>query len=92
MENTNVDESFQISDSEALNIVYEMIKKEGLILGGSSGINIIGAIKLGKLLGKIKILLQFYVIMEQSMKAKFLIKNFLQKKNYLYRHGYKKNN
>ena len=52
LENTLVDDSFQISDKEALEIVFEMILKEGLILGGSSGINIMGAIKLGKKLGK----------------------------------------
>ena len=55
LEHTKVDESFQISDTEALKMVFEMIMKEGLILGGSSGINIVGAIKLGKKLEKIKI-------------------------------------
>ena len=48
----NTKDEFSISDTEALNIVYEMVL-EGLILGGSSGINIV-KIKLGKLLGKNK--------------------------------------
>ena len=54
LEKILIDECFQISDKEALEIVFEMIEKEGLILGGSSGINIIGAIKLGKRIGKNK--------------------------------------
>ena len=56
LENAVIDESFQITDTEALNIVYEMVRKEGLILGGSSGVNIMGAVKLGKLIGPNKIL------------------------------------
>ena len=55
LENIIIDESFQVSDQEALDLVFKMIQYEGLILGGSSGINIMGAIKLGKKLGRIKI-------------------------------------
>ena len=55
LEDILIDASFQITDKEALEIVYEMIVKEGLILGGSSGINIMGAIKLAKNWGKTKI-------------------------------------
>ena len=46
LEGLKVDESFQISDREALNLVFKMVTDEGIILGGSSGINIMGAIKL----------------------------------------------
>ena len=55
LENIIIDESFQVSDQEALDLVFKMIQYEGLILGGSSGINIMGAIKLEKKLGRIKI-------------------------------------
>ena len=51
LENALIDECFQISDQEALEIVFEMILKEGLILGGSTGININGAMQLAKKLG-----------------------------------------
>ena len=51
LENIIIDESFQVSDQEALDLVFKMIQYEGLILGGSSGINIMGAIKLGKKIG-----------------------------------------
>ena len=43
-----VDEAFQTNDTEALNLVYDLIEKQNIILGGSSGINIAGAIKLAK--------------------------------------------
>ncbi|MEM7765713.1 MAG: cysteine synthase A [Pseudomonadota bacterium] len=48
---TAVDHSFRISDEEALPIVYDLIRDEGLVLGGSSGINVAGAIRLARELG-----------------------------------------
>lgn len=45
------DFSYQVSDTEALDIVFDLVSDEGLCLGGSSGINIGGAIKLAKDLG-----------------------------------------
>jgi cysteine synthase A len=46
-----VDDAFRIPDSEALPILFNLIKEEGLCLGGSSGINIAGAIRLARQLG-----------------------------------------
>ena len=46
-----IDVSFQATDNEALKIVFELLKEEGLVMGGSTGINIMGAIKLAKILG-----------------------------------------
>ena len=46
-----IDDAFQIEDNEALNIIFNLLKNEGLSLGPSSGINIAGAVKLAKLLG-----------------------------------------
>jgi len=46
-----IDEAFQISDHEALPIIFDLLKHEGLCLGGSSGINIAGAIHLAKKMG-----------------------------------------
>ena len=47
----NIDESFQVNDKQALEIVFNLLKDEGLVMGGSTGINIMGAIKLAKKLG-----------------------------------------
>jgi cysteine synthase len=46
-----VDEAFLIPDEEAVPIIYELLEHEGLCLGGSTGINIAGAIRLAKQLG-----------------------------------------
>ena len=51
IEGAPVDDAYQIPDSEALPIVFDLLKNEGLCLGGSSGINIAGAIRLAKDLG-----------------------------------------
>jgi cysteine synthase len=46
-----VDFAFQISDEEALPIIFDLVVEEGLLLGGSSGVNIAGAIRLARELG-----------------------------------------
>jgi cysteine synthase A len=46
-----IDEAFQIPDEEALPIIFELLQEEGLCLGGSSGINVAGAIRLARQLG-----------------------------------------
>ena len=46
-----VDFACQIDDSEALDIVFGLAENEGLLLGGSSGVNVAGAIRLAKHLG-----------------------------------------
>ena len=51
LEGFEPDLSFQVPDSEALPIIFDLVQEEGLCLGGSSGINIAGAIRLAKELG-----------------------------------------
>ena len=46
-----VDAPFRIPDGEALPVVFRLLKEEGLCLGGSSGINVAGAIRLARELG-----------------------------------------
>ncbi len=46
-----VDASFQIPDAEALPILFDLLEHEGLCLGGSSAINVAGAIRLARKLG-----------------------------------------
>jgi cysteine synthase A len=45
------DFSYQVPDEEALPIVFDLVQEEGMCLGGSTGINIVGAIRLAKELG-----------------------------------------
>jgi cysteine synthase A len=51
IEGAPVDDAYQITDGEALPIIFKLLKDEGLCLGGSSGINVAGAIRLAKELG-----------------------------------------
>ena len=51
IEGAPIDDAYQISDSEALPIVFDLLKDEGLCLGGSSGINIAGALRMAEDLG-----------------------------------------
>ena len=51
LEGVIVDDAYQIPDDEAVQIIYDLLEHEGLCLGGSTGINIAGAIRLAKDLG-----------------------------------------
>lgn len=51
LEGLTVDAAFQIPDAEAVQIVFDLLEHEGLCLGGSSGINVAGAIRLGRQMG-----------------------------------------
>jgi cysteine synthase A len=51
LEGAPIDIPFQIPDAEALPIIFDLLKHEGLCMGGSTGINVAGAIRLAKELG-----------------------------------------
>ena len=51
IEGAPLDDAYQISDAEAVQICFDLLKEEGLCLGGSSGINVAGAIRMAKDLG-----------------------------------------
>jgi cysteine synthase A len=46
-----IDDAVQVRDEEALPVVFDLIREEGLVLGGSSGINVAGAMKVARDLG-----------------------------------------
>ena len=51
LEGAPIDTAYQIPDDEAVPIIFDLLEHEGLCLGGSSGINVAGAIRLAKELG-----------------------------------------
>jgi cysteine synthase A len=51
LQDAPIDTAYQIPDAEAVPIVFDLLEHEGLCLGGSSGINIAGAVRLAKELG-----------------------------------------
>ena len=76
-----VDDAFQTNDTEALNIVYDLIEKQKIILGGSSGINIAGAIKLAQQLGPGKTIVTILCDHGKRYASKIFNKEFLKSKN-----------
>jgi cysteine synthase len=51
LEGAPIDVAYQISDAEAVTLIFDLLEHEGLCLGGSSGINVAGAIRLAHELG-----------------------------------------
>jgi len=76
-----VDEAFQTDDVEALNLVYDLIEKQKIVLGGSSGINIAGAIKLAKKMGPGKTIVTILCDHGKRYASKIFNKEFLKSKN-----------
>ena len=76
-----VDDAFQTNDTEALNLVYDLIDKQKIVLGGSSGINIAGAIKLAKEMGPGKTIVTILCDHGKRYASKIFNKDFLKSKN-----------
>ena len=75
-----IDDAFQTEDTEALKIVYELIEKQRIILGGSSGINIAGAIKMAKKMGPGKTIVTILCDHGKRYASKIFNKKFLIEK------------
>jgi cysteine synthase len=76
-----VDDAFQTDDVEALNLLYDLIDKQKIVLGGSSGINIAGAIKLAKQMGPGKTIVTILCDNGKRYASKIFNKEFLKSKN-----------
>ncbi|MDA9073337.1 cysteine synthase A [Pelagibacteraceae bacterium] len=76
-----VDDAFQTNDVEALNIVYDLIENQKIVLGGSSGINIAGAIKLAKKMGPGKTIVTILCDHGKRYASKIFNKEFLKSKD-----------
>jgi cysteine synthase A len=51
LEGAPIDEALQVSDAEACQVCFDLLADEGLCVGGSSGINVAGAIRVARALG-----------------------------------------
>jgi cysteine synthase A len=76
-----IDMAFQISDEEALSLLFELAQNEGLMLGGSSGINIAGAIRLAKVLGPVHTIVTILCDTGMRYASKLYNPSFLRAKN-----------
>ena len=75
-----VDTAFQIPDTEALPIIFDLLKEEGLCLGGSSGINVAGAIRLAQKLGPGHIIVTILGDSGHRYQSKLFNPHFLKEK------------
>ena len=81
LEDVIVDRAYQISDDEALPIIYDLMQHEGLYLGGSSAINIAGAMKMAKDLGPGHTIVTILCDSGQRYQSKVWNPEFLRSKN-----------
>ncbi|MBO0903901.1 cysteine synthase A [Jiella sonneratiae] len=75
------DFAYQIPDEEALKIVFALVEEEGLCLGGSSGINIAGAIRMAKQLGPGHTIVTVLCDYGNRYQSKMFNPTFLREKN-----------
>jgi cysteine synthase A len=81
LEGAPIDGAFQITDEEALPVLFDLVKEEGLILGGSSGINIVGAMRAAKELGPGHIIVTILADYGTRYQSKLFNPDFLRSKN-----------
>ena len=81
LEGAVVDRAYQIDDTEALQIVFELNQLEGLCLGGSSGINIAGAIHMARDMGPGHTIVTILCDYGQRYQSKIYNPEFLREKN-----------
>ena len=75
-----IDDAYSIDDHESLPILYDLIQNEGLSLGTSCGVNIAGAIRLGKELGPGKTIVTILCDRSDKYSTKMFNKKFLEEK------------
>ncbi|MDA0377227.1 MAG: cysteine synthase A [Proteobacteria bacterium] len=83
-ENTPIDYAYRIDDTNALNIVFKLLKNEGLFLGTSSGINVAGAIEMAKEMGPGKTIVTILCDVGSRSASKLFNIEFLKSKNLPY--------
>jgi cysteine synthase len=76
-----VDKAYLIPDKEAVPIVFDLLEHEGLCLGGSSGINVAGAIRLAKELGPGHTIVTILADSGTRYQSKLFNPDFLRSKN-----------
>jgi cysteine synthase len=81
LEGAPIDLAYQIPDEEAVTIIFDLLEHEGLCLGGSSGINVAGAIRLAKELGPGRTIVTILADYGSRYQSKLFNPQFLREKN-----------
>jgi cysteine synthase A len=81
LEGAPIDDAQQITDTEALAVVFDLIIDEGLVMGGSTGINVAGAIKMAKAMGPGHTIVTILADSGSRYASKMFNPEFLRSKN-----------
>jgi cysteine synthase A len=76
-----VDEAYLIPDEEAVPVIYDLLEHEGLCLGGSTGINVAGAVRLATQLGPGKTIVTILADSGNRYQSKLFNPDFMRSKN-----------
>ncbi|HUI12603.1 MAG TPA: cysteine synthase A [Xanthobacteraceae bacterium] len=81
LEDAPIDTAYQIPDAGALRLIFDLLEHEGLCLGGSSGINVAGAVRLAKELGPGRTIVTILADYGTRYQSKLFNPQFLREKN-----------
>ncbi len=81
LEGAPVDEAFQIPDDEAIPVVFDLIAREGLLMGTSTGVNVAGAIRLARHMGPGHTIVTVLADGAQRYASRLFNSEFLRSKN-----------
>jgi cysteine synthase A len=81
IEGIEVDKAYLIPDEEAVPVIYDMLLHEGLCMGGSTGINVAGAIRLARDLGPGKTIVTILADYGNRYQSKLFNPDFMRSKN-----------
>lgn len=82
LEGFTPDMSYNISDAEALPYVFDLLRNEGLVLGGSSGINIAGAVRMARDMGPGNMIVTILCDYGTRYQSKLFNPDFLRSKGF----------
>ena len=80
IETARVDDAFLIPDEESVSVIYDLLEHEGLCLGGSTGVNVAGAIRLAKQLGPGKTIVTILADSGNRYQSKLFNPEFMRSK------------
>jgi cysteine synthase len=81
LEGVTIDDAYQIHDEEAVTIIFDLLEHEGLCLGGSTGINVAGAIRLAKEFGPGHTIVTILCDYGSRYQSKLFNPDFMRSKN-----------
>ncbi len=92
LEKARVDRAYRIPDEESVQVCFDLLEHEGLCLGGSSGVNVAGAVRLAKDLGPGKTIVTILCDSGTRYLSKLFNPRFLKEKNLPIPHWLNSNN